>query len=103
MGLGAARWAEIGTYNLETKDYKWQKLDGPLEIISLQGNVAWEGDEPVLHIHGTFSDDKLQTYGGHIKELEISATCEIFMHHWWGEDRLTRLPDDETGLKLLDL
>lgn len=101
-GLGGAEWAELGFYDLPTKAYKWQKLDRPLEITNLQGNVSWDGEEPVLHIHGTFSDENLQAYGGHVKELEVAGTCEILLHKWY-EQGLARSQDDETGLKLLDL
>lgn len=101
-GLGAAEWAELGFYDLPTKQYNWQKLSQPLEILSLQGNVAREDDMPVLHIHGTFSDQNMQAIGGHVKELEVAGTCEILLHRWYHES-LNRSQDPDTGLKLLDL
>ncbi len=102
VGLGGAAWAELGFYHLEKKEYEWKKLNQPLEILSLQGNVAWDNDQPVFHFHGSFSDDKLQSFGGHIKELEVAGTCEIMLHKWYG-DKLTRCQDDVVGLKLLDI
>ncbi|HTE57121.1 MAG TPA: PPC domain-containing DNA-binding protein [Verrucomicrobiae bacterium] len=102
-GLGAAEGAEVGFYNLETKAYQWKKLDGLLEITSLQGNVAWEDDQPVLHIHGTFSDHSLQAFGGHIKELHVGGTCEVLLHRWYEQEGLHRTLDSQTGLHLLDL
>ncbi|HSX27338.1 MAG TPA: PPC domain-containing DNA-binding protein [Patescibacteria group bacterium] len=101
-GLGGATWAELGFYSLETKDYIWKKLEQALEITSLQGNVARDGEEPVIHLHGTFSDKDMQAYGGHVKELEVAGTCEILLHRWY-EPGLKRTQDDQTGLKLLDL
>ncbi len=100
--IGAAMWAETGFYELDKKQYIWEKLEGPLEILSLQGNVAWENDEPILHIHGTFSKADMQAFGGHLKELEVAATCEVLLHRWY-KDGLSRSYDDQTGLKLLDL
>lgn len=101
-GLGGALSAEIGFYDLVARAYKWQKLDKLLEITSLQGNVAWDGTEPVLHIHGTFSDENMQAFGGHVKELQVGGTCEVLLHRWY-DKALTRSPDDQSGLKLLDL
>ena len=101
-GLGAAIWAELGYYDLENKQYKWKRLDQLLEITSLQGNIAWNDSEPVIHIHGTFSDEEHRAIGGHIKELEVGGTCELLLHRWYQPD-LKRRDDPNTGLTLLDL
>ncbi len=101
-GLGACMWAEIGSYDLTKKLYNWKKLDEPLEIIGLQGNIAWTADQPILHIHGSFSNDQMQAFGGHVKELEVAGTCEILLHRWYGE-ALKRSQDPTTGLNLLNL
>lgn len=102
-GLGGAAWAELGFYDLPNQSYKWQKIDEPLEITSLQGNIAFdEAGEPVLHIHGTFSRADFTAHGGHVKDLEVAGTCEILVSHWDGE-KITRRHDDQVGLSLLDL
>lgn len=101
-GIGGAKWAELHFYDLSAKQYNWKRLDHLLEVDSLQGNVAWDGDQPVLHVHGTFSDGEMNAYAGHIKEFEVSATCEVLLHSWYGE-RLTRTHSEDIGLKLLDL
>lgn len=105
MGIGACEWVELGYYDLETKKYKWQKFDPPnggLEILSLQGNVSLDDDQPMLHIHGTFSGKNYQSIGGHVKDLEVAGTLEIFLHDWFA-DPVKRETDPDTGLKLLDL
>lgn len=101
-GIGGALWAEVAYYDLQAKGYEWKRLDKALEVTSLQGNIAWDNKEPTVHIHATFSDTNMQSIGGHLKELQVGGTCEIFLHNWF-QDNLTRLHDDETGLKLLDL
>jgi predicted DNA-binding protein with PD1-like motif len=101
-GLGAARWVELGFYDLGAKRYKWQKIDKLLEITSLQGNISWDGNEPVAHVHGVFSDETMAAYGGHVKDLGVGGTCEILLHRWYS-GQLTRALDEQTGLKLLDL
>lgn len=101
-GLGAVQWVELGYYDLESKQYRWKKIEQLMEITSLQGNVGWEGDEPILHIHGTFSDETMAAHGGHVKDLQVGGTCEILLHRWY-DGKLTRSLDDDSGLKLLDL
>lgn len=101
-GLGGAEWAELGYYDLEKQEYQWKKLDQLLEITSLQGNVSWLDGEPKLHVHGSFSDQNMRAFGGHVKELQVGGTCEILFHKWY-KDHLTRSADDSVGLPLLDL
>jgi len=101
-GLGAVKWAELGFYDLPNKKYEWSKINRPLEILSLEGNIAWINNEPIIHIHGSFSDDKMQTLGGHVKELEVGGTCEIIINTL-NSSELLRLHDEDTGLNLLNL
>lgn len=101
-GIGGAAWAELAFYNLDSQKYRINKINKLLEITSLQGNAAWEGDQPLLHIHGTFADERMHGLGGHINELEVAGTCEILLHRWYG-DQLNRIKDQDTGLKLLDI
>lgn len=102
MGIGACEWAELGFYDLKSKKYKWQKFEEPLEILSLQGNLSLDDGKPMLHIHGTFSGKNYQSIGGHVKDLEVAGTCEIFLHDWFASP-LLRKTDADTGLNLLDL
>lgn len=101
-GLGAAKWVELGFYDLPNKKYKWSKIFKPLEILNLQGNIAWVNNQLIVHLHGSFSDIKMQVIGGHIKELEVGGTCEITLNIL-GESKLARFYDKGTGLKLLNL
>lgn len=103
MGLGAAEWAELGFYDLSAQAYNWQRFNEPLEVTSLQGNVAWKDGEPALHIHGTLSKADFTAIGGHVKELSVGGTCEIFLHLLDNDELLTRSLDGKTGLSLLNL
>lgn len=102
-GLGGALWAELGFYDLPAKNYKWQRFDELLEITSLQGNVSWKDNRPALHVHGTVSGCDFKTVGGHVKELAVAGTCEVFLHTIFVDKPLMRTTDSETGLALLDL
>ncbi len=102
-GLGGAQWAELGIYNLAQQQYEFQHIDGPLELTALQGNIAWQNDKPLMHLHVTASNRQLLAIGGHAKEVCIGATCELFLHTIFGDKPLTRAADDEIGLPLLGL
>lgn len=102
-GLGAALWVELGYYDLDAKQYIWKRKDETLEITALSGNVAWSDDQPALHIHGSFSDREMRGFGGHVKELAVAGTCEVFLHLKQGPDKLTRSHDTDIGLNLLDI
>lgn len=99
-GLGGSGTLTLGFYDIETREYEWKEFNDPLEILSLQGNLAWVDDEPFWHIHGVFSGRDFAAVGGHVKELVVGLTCEL--HITPLETLLTRVFDDETGLKLLE-
>jgi predicted DNA-binding protein with PD1-like motif len=102
MGIGASAWAELGFFDGDKKDYLWKKFDTRLEILALQGSVALLDGKPSFHIHGTFSDNQMRSFGGHVKDLEVAQTCEIFLHGWF-KGEVERKFNPDIGLKLLDL
>ncbi len=98
-GLGGSGSVTLEFYNILTKEYEWKKFNVPMEILNLTGNLSWVDGEPFWHVHGTFSGRDLHALGGHVKELVIGLTCEILITPL--NTPLTRVFDDETGLKLL--
>lgn len=49
-------------------------LNGPFEILSLNGTLSLDG----VHLHLCISDSKGQTFGGHLLENSlIHTTCEL--------------------------
>lgn len=101
-GLGAASQVELGFYDLRAKTYQWRTFDGAYEITSLQGSIALdEQGKPVFHLHGTFADNAYQTIGGHVRDLVVGGTCELFAHRSY--QPLRRARDEASGLNLLQL
>lgn len=99
QGLGGSGAMTLGYYNLTEHAYEWQEFSDNLEILSLQGNLAWVDGEPFWHVHGTFGGRDFASVGGHVKEMAVGLTCELLITPL--DARLTRVFDDETGLKLL--
>ncbi|WP_105615942.1 PPC domain-containing DNA-binding protein [Vallitalea okinawensis] len=96
--LGAAGKATVGLFNTETKQYQKTELNGEYEITNLTGNISTMNDETYLHLHVTLSDEEYRAYGGHLNELVISGTCEMFIQVIDGQ--LDRRFDEEVGLNV---
>ncbi|HYJ70062.1 MAG TPA: PPC domain-containing DNA-binding protein [Nocardioidaceae bacterium] len=79
---------------------------GPLEILSMQGNVAPTPDgDPFIHCHVEFSigAPPAETYGGHlIEDTIVATTCEIAIAELRGSD-VRRVHDPETQTLELDV
>ncbi len=97
--IGAAESVIISFYDLGEKKYNDTILEGPLEITGVTGNIAKKDGGVVLHAHGTFSDNRFSTKGGHVKEILISATGEVVLTPIRGV--IERSYDDVTGLNLM--
>lgn len=100
--IGGATSAKLGFYNLDQQKYEGHEVNELTEITGLQGNLTWVDGKPSIHLHGTFAKRDLSVVGGHVEEVVVGGTCEIFLHKWYGES-LTKSKDSETGLCLIDL
>lgn len=78
-GLGAAQQVELSWYDVDEKRYQSKAIKEKLEIISLLGNIAKMQEKTIIHAHACFSNSQMQTQAGHIKKIEVAATCEIFL------------------------
>ena len=96
--IGAVDRAVVGLYDVGEKVYHKKEFREPLEIASLLGTVTEKDAKPYLHLHATLCDARMQTHGGHVNELHISATCEMVLRLIPGE--VDRKLDDVTGLNL---
>ena len=99
-GIGAVESAELGHYSPSTREYTWQAIPGPLEIVSLTGNLAVKEDDVFLHAHIVVGTSDMQLFGGHLKSAVVSATCEMILHTFTEE--FSRSHAAESGLWLLD-
>lgn len=100
-GLGAGSEMVLGWYDLEHQVYHRRRFRGEYEISALLGNIAWENSEPICHIHTVISNRRFATYGGHLFEGKVGATCEVAILP--GAKSLRRELEPGTGLKLLKL
>lgn len=74
-----------------------EEIEDDFEIVSATGTISLDG----CHIHISVSDDKLQTYGGHLKDgCIVNTTVELILLEL-DEYNFTREMDKETGYKEL--
>src|SRR5438270_11095287 len=76
-GLGSLESPSLAHYDVATKKYTEQHLEGIYELTSLIGNVAWKDKQPIIHPHVTISDQNMKVYGGHLVKSLVSATVEV--------------------------
>ena len=98
--LGAADYAEVGVYHLAEKRFLPRTLEGEMEICALTGSVTRRGTELYLHLHGSLADADGNVYGGHVNEIRVSATAEIFIRLLPGE--VNRRLEEESGIFRMD-
>jgi predicted DNA-binding protein with PD1-like motif len=100
--IGTLKNVVLGYY--EEGEYKYIRLDGPLEIASCMGNIAVdEKGEVIIHAHIVVSNEKCEAFGGHLmKDSRVGATAELVMIEGIAVN-LQRIFDEKTKLRLLKL
>ncbi|MDI9618542.1 PPC domain-containing DNA-binding protein [Methanothermobacter sp.] len=90
-GIGSLHGVRI-----RTADESILTVEGPLEIISLQGTITGDG----VHIHIAVADSSGSVLGGHLKGYcRVRTTVELAVIPYHG--KLRRLMDDRTGYREL--
>ncbi|MFH2010394.1 MAG: DUF296 domain-containing protein [bacterium] len=99
--LGALESVELAHYDTKNKRYLPSRIvAGPLEILSVVGNLSERKGELALHVHITVSregDNGIEVLGGHVLaarvfacEFAITALDDVLLRR--GSDRVTGLP-----------
>ncbi len=97
--IGAVSEARIGYYNQDTKEYQYNKINKPLEIVGCTGNISLLNDEPMVHAHIVLADENGNTFGGHLAEGTTVFASEAIIQKLKGK-QLYRTFDRETELTL---
>ena len=96
--IGATDHAVIGVYDLAKKEYYPEQTDEFMEIASLNGNITAMDGKPYIHLHAALADQDHGIHGGHVLEMRVGATCEMFVTVLDGE--VTRRRDENLGINL---
>ena len=97
-GLGAGTDPEVAFYDLKKEKYLTKRFKGDLEVLNLTGNISKLGKEIVIHQHVSLGKKNFEAVGGHLMNMRIGGTLEIFLTV---TPPLKRSKDATTGLNLL--
>jgi predicted DNA-binding protein with PD1-like motif len=100
-GIGGVDEVVLAYFDRASREYKQRRFDGVYELLSCVGNLSMADGGPLWHLHALIGDANYQVAGGHLVGLRIAVTGEFWLIQ--GKGRVDRVPDDQTGLRLLDL
>ena len=99
-GIGGCGKAEIQTFIPETGTFEMRRLEGMLELVSLNGNVITdENGDYYHHTHAVFAykvGEDHRVAAGHMKSIMVSYTAEIELRPVV-DGEIKRKYDSETG------
>jgi predicted DNA-binding protein with PD1-like motif len=100
--IGSLKMVVLGYYR--GGEYKYIRLEGPLEIASCTGNIAVdERGETIIHAHVVVTNERGEAFGGHLMQGSIvGVTAELTIIEGIGLN-LQRTFDEKKKLKLLKL
>lgn len=106
--VGAAHFTAIGAFSELTlgyfdrgrKDYKKMPLKEQVEVLSLIGDIALDGDAPKVHAHVVVGRSDGTAHGGHLLEARVWPTLEVILVE--SPRYLRKRHDPDTGLALID-
>jgi predicted DNA-binding protein with PD1-like motif len=99
-GIGAISSATTAWLDLDKKMYHPTVTNEQVEVLSLIGDIATFNNKPVVHMHAVLGHKDGHTTGGHVWELNVNPTVEIFLTA--NTTPLNKRPDQTSGIKLID-
>jgi len=74
-GIGMLREVTVTFWN--GSEYIEHFVNGPVELLSLQGNFSVKGGEPFVHLHAVLGMADMNVVGGHLAKAAVNETNEI--------------------------
>jgi predicted DNA-binding protein with PD1-like motif len=99
-GIGAISSATTAWLDLEKKMYHPTVTNEQVEVLSLIGDIAAFNSKPVVHMHAVLGHKDGHTTGGHVWELNVNPTVEIFLTA--NTTPVNKRADPNSGIKLID-
>jgi predicted DNA-binding protein with PD1-like motif len=98
--IGATSGATLAWLDLSKKQYRRIPVTQQAEVLSLIGDIASFDDKPIVHMHAVLGKSDGSTVGGHVFELNINPTLEVFLTA--NATPLKKKVDGASGMKLID-
>jgi len=93
--VGMLRDVELGYFSGE--GYVKKQLQGPFELLGMQGNISRLKEDPWVHVHCMLADSELGTVGGHLFRAAVNVACEMCIIKTTNIE-LSRMKNQDTGL-----
>ena len=100
-GIGAFSDLVVGYFDRERRDYERIAIREQVEVLSLVGDIAIEGEEVRVHAHVVVGKPDGSAHGGHLLEAHVWPTLEVVLAQT--PEPLRKRFDPETGLALINL
>ena len=100
-GIGAFSDVVVGYFDRERKDYERILIREQVEVLSLVGDIALEGEQPRVHAHVVVGKSDGSAHGGHLLEAHVWPTLEVVLTQT--PEPLRKRFDPETGLALISV
>ncbi|NIM39665.1 MAG: DUF296 domain-containing protein [Hydrogenophaga sp.] len=97
--IGAFESAVLGYFNWDSKEYERIPIDEQVEVLSLVGDIALDGDQPKVHAHVVLGRRNGQAMGGHLLEARVRPTLELMLVE--SPAHLKRVCDPVSGIPLI--
>jgi predicted DNA-binding protein with PD1-like motif len=98
--IGAFSRVVVAYFDWTTKEYKHLPIVEQVEVLSLIGDIALDGDTPKVHAHVVIGKADASAHGGHLIEAHVRPTLEILLTEL--PRHLHRRFDRASGLALID-
>lgn len=97
--IGAFSQAMLGFFDWQLKEYNRIPVNEQVEVVSLVGDIAVEGQEPKIHAHAVLAKRWGITAGGHLLEGHVRPTLEVVLRQT--PKHLERKFDPASGIALI--
>jgi predicted DNA-binding protein with PD1-like motif len=74
-GIGMIREARLGYWN--GHEYEEHAVSEPVELLSMQGNIAVHDGKPIVHCHVSVARRDGAVMGGHLLAATVANTAEV--------------------------
>jgi hypothetical protein len=98
--IGAVSGATLAWLDPANKIYHRIPVAEQVEVLSLIGDVATFNGKPIVHMHAVLGKPDGTTIGGHVFELNVNPTLEVFVTV--DTAPLKKKPDEASGMKVID-
>ena len=97
--IGAFSEAVLGYFDWQSRKYQKIPVGEQVEVLSLVGDVALDGERPKVHAHVVLGKRDGSAHGGHLLQAKVRPTLELMLTE--SPAHLRKRHDPDSGLALI--